>query len=278
MKRKSILRDRPGVFWLLGLAILGLVVAYVIGASIHGAEKSVRVYVAATTIPDDSLITANELTSVNISASVVPAGVIVDSQAITGKYTDATIAKGEPILASDVAPASTVRELIRTYGMNFVGATVQLQPSDLPITDVRPGDLVDLAGVYGVQNQQIYTQWIATGVPVLSVDTTNAKIVLAIPQTDALNLIRDLTVGKVRVLLDPNPFQGAVTFATNQSSQSSALQGLGSQSTSGINPTGAVRSGAGTSSTQSVLPPGKNALANAKQLKTVVSSTATSSK
>ncbi len=219
MKRrgKSILRDRPGVIWLVGLAALGFVTAYVIGTSIHSAEKMATVYVAAQTIPDDTIITASEIASVNISASVVPSGVIQDPQSIIGKYADATIAKGEPILQSVVAPATTVRQLVRVYGMNFVGATVQLDPSDLPITDVEPGDLVDLVGVYGTQNQQVYTQWVAIGVPVVAVDTADSKVILVIPRADALSLVRDITVGKVRVLLDPNPFKGVVNFGTKKS-------------------------------------------------------------
>lgn len=271
MKRgKSLLRDRPGVVWLLGLAGLGILVAFVISTSIHSAEKMVNVNVASSLIPNDTIITANEMTSVNISASVVPAGVIQDPQAIIGKYADATIAKGEPILESDVAPASTVRQLVRTYGMNFVGATVQLDPSDLPVADVNPGDLVDLIGVYGTQNQQVYTQWIAEGVPVLSTDITNSKMVLAIPQDDALNLVRDLTVGKVRVVLDPQPFQGDITFSTKQSAKNKLPDINAAAKT--------VRKGKSTTNRQTggpptaVLPPGKNALVNAKQIKTVETS------
>ncbi len=271
MKRgKSLLRDRPGVVWLLGLAGLGILAAFVISTSIHSAEKMVNVYVAARSIPNDTIITANEITSVNISASVIPAGVIQNPQTITGKYADATIAKGAPILESDVAPASTVRQLVRTYGMNFVGATVQLDPSDLPIADVNSGDLVDLIGVYGTQNQQVYTQWIAEGVPVLSTDTTNSKIVLAIPRVDALNLVRDLTVGKVRVVLDPQPFKGAITFSVNQSEKNilPSIHDRAKITKKGESTTKHPIVGSPTD----VLPPGKNALANAKQIKTVETS------
>nr|NNM90137.1 hypothetical protein [Bacilli bacterium] len=222
MAKRKILKDRPGVVWLLGLAAIGLATAYVAISSIHGAEKMVVVLTAASTIPADTVITSAEVTSTSISASVVPPNAVQNSQAIVGKYADATIAQGEPILQSVVAPATTVRQLVRTYGMNFVGATVQLDPADLPITDVNPGDLVDLIGVYGTQNQQVYTQWIAQGVPVLAIDTTNTKIVLAIPQADALALVRDLTTGKVRVMLDPQPFNAANMFRT-QTSTSNAL-------------------------------------------------------
>ena len=255
--------------WLLGLAVLGLVVAYVISTSIHRAEKMVLVYTAAQTIPNDTVITASEITSVNISASVVPTGVIQSPQTVIGKYADATIAQGEPILQSDVASASTVRQLVRTYGMNFVGATVQLDPSDLPINDVSPGDLVDLVGVYGTQNQNVFTQWIAQGVPVIAIDTTNMKVVLAVPQVDALSLVRDLTVGKVRVVLDPQPFQGVVRFSTKQSA-TAALPKMKSKSSAAQAATSAISTSPLASST--VVPPGKNALANAKRIKTTSSS------
>lgn len=238
MKKRSkiILRDRPGVVWLLGLAVLGLAAAYVLVTTIHRSEKVAHVYVAAHTIQANTPITREDITTENVSASVVPTGVVQNSQAIIGKYADATIIKGSPILRLDVAPASTVRELIRTYGMNFVGATVQLDPSDVPVSDVNPGDIVDLIGVYGTQNQQVYTQWIATGVPVLAVDTTNTKIVLAIPKNDAPDLVRDLTTGKVRVMLDPNPFHGSINFNANttnpQSTLSSSSNSSGSTSQS----------------------------------------------
>jgi Flp pilus assembly protein CpaB len=246
------------------------VTAYVISTSIHSAEKMVLVYTAAQTIPDDTVITASEMTGVNISASVVPTGVIQSPQAVIGKYADATIAQGEPILQSDVAPATTVRQLVRTYGMNFVGATVQIDPSDLPITDVQPGDLVDLVGVYGTtQNQNVYTQWIAQGVPVIAIDTTNTKVVLAVPQVDALSLVRDLTIGKVRVLLDPQPFKGIVSFATKQSATATLPKIKQKGGTIQKNSNTGANSALASSGT---LPLGKPVLANAKQIKTVQSS------
>ncbi len=222
------------------------------------------VYVAAQTIPDDTIITASEIASVNISASVVPAGVIQDPQSIIGKYADATIVKGEPILQSVVASATTVRQLVRVYGMNFVGATVQLDPSDLPITDVQPGDLVDSVGVYGNSNQQVFTQWIAQGVPVLAVDTTNTRLVLAIPRADALSLARDLTTGKVRVDLDPQPFRGVVNFTSKQTT-SSVLPQSGKSSAS-------AKSSSVTSNAGSKPPPGKTATTISKQVTTTQSS------
>ncbi len=214
---KNVMRNKAGMVWIGGAAVLGLIAAGVINASVHGAEKMTTVYVAAQTIPDDTIITANEISIAHTSSAMVPTGAIADPSKVVGKYADATIAKGEPILQSVVAPASTVRQLVRVYGMNYVGATVQLESSDLPVADVVPGDLIDLAGVYGTQNQQVYTQWIAQGLPVLAVDTTNDRLVFAIPQVDALTLTRDIEVGKVRVFLDPQPFR-AVTFNTNTSS------------------------------------------------------------
>jgi Flp pilus assembly protein CpaB len=211
------MRDRKGVIWLVGLVVIGVAAAAVINVSIHSAEKMVTVFTAASTIPDDTVITRAEITTTQTPSTLVPAGAITDLATVIGHYADATIAQGEPILQSVVAPASTVRQLVRVYGMNYVGAAVQLSSSDLPITIINAGDLVDLAGVYGTQQQQVYTQWVAQGVPVLSVDTANDRIVLAIPESDALTLVRDLTVGKVRVLLDPQPFK-SVSFGANTSS------------------------------------------------------------
>ena len=226
---KSLMRDRPGVIWLIGLALLGFIVAYITITSLHSAEKMAMVYVASETITSDTIITANEITATQISSSVVPAGAIQNPSSVVGKYADATIAKGEPILNSVVAKATTVRQLVRTFGMNYVGAAIELDQSDISISDINPGDILDLVGVYSTQNQQVYTQWIAVGVPVIAVDTTNSKVVLAIPREDALSLVRDITVGKVRVMLDPRPFRGVVGFRTKQS-LTAALPKVGSES------------------------------------------------
>lgn len=275
-RRKNMLKDRPGVLWLVGLGVLGLAVAFVITSAISGAEKATIVYVAAQSIPDDTVITAQDIGTTKISASVVPQNAVQNLQSIIGKYADSTIAQGEPILQSDVAPAITVRQLVRTYGMNFVGATVELDPSDLPIADVNPGDLVDLIGVYGNQSQNIYTQWIAQGVPVIAVDTANTKIVLAIPQIDALTLVRDLTTGKVRIMLDPQPFNGAKMFQTQSSATDTLPKNIkAAKGKATIHATSTNRS-IGLANT--VLPPGKNALINAKKTKTSETSHAPSSK
>lgn len=221
MKSRT-LKQRPGVVWLLGLAALGLLTSWVIIGAIHKAERRTIVVVAATTIPEDTIITADELTHMAVTSSLVPSGAVTDPQTVIGKYADTEIVQGSPLLSLDVAPASTVRELIRTYGMNFVGMTIAVPESGIPNADVNPGDIVDLIGVYG-DNQKVYTQWIAKRVPVLAVDTQNHKLEIAIPRLDALAVAQDVAIGNVQVLLDPRPFDGAILVngqsAGNQGAQ-----------------------------------------------------------
>lgn len=208
--KSRILKQRPGVAWLLGLASLGLVTAYVAVGAIHKAEQRTMVLVAARTIPADTLITANEVTHVAVTSSLVPSGAAINPQGVIGKYADTEIVQGSPLLPQDIAPASTVRELVRAYGMDFVGMTIAVPQSGLPDADVNPGDIVDLVGVYG-SNHKVYTQWIAKRVPVLAVDTQNRKLEIAVPRADALAVAQDLAIGNVQVLLDPRPFEAAAT-------------------------------------------------------------------
>lgn len=219
-------KARSGILWIVGLGVLGFIIAFILISTIQGAVSRTQVWVATSTIPANTKIKSNEISQVSVPTVLVPSGSVLNSKNLVGLYSDSIIASQTVIVGSEVAPATTIRQLIRIYGMNFVGATLQIDPSDVPISDIQPGDVVDLVGVYTEgQSNTVKTQWIATGVPVLGVDTTsNPKVILAIPEKDALSLTRDITTGKVRVMLDPNPFHGHISFSAPPNLTSSTNQ------------------------------------------------------
>lgn len=200
------LKVRPGTLWIGGLAALGLVTAWAINAAVSSSVHLVPVYVATQTIHSNTLITSSDMAKRMVQKSLVPPGSVAEPP--TGVYANATIYSGQVIVASDVTNDGTVRQLVRRYGEGYVGVAVQLDPADLPIQDVQPGDIVDVIGLFEPKANHITAQYVAIGVPVLAVDTATHKLVLAVPRSEALTMSKALVIGKVKVVLDPHSFGG----------------------------------------------------------------------
>lgn len=204
MKAKSSMGK--GALWLGLLAGIGLAIGLVADATIKKATHMVPVYVAATKIPVDTKIQPGHLRKELRPEAGVPKDAIKDPAEAVGKYAGTTILPGQVIEKGAIANATTLRELVRQYGQDYVGMALQLDSQDMPIDQIRPGDLVAFLGTFQESGRSISTRLLASRVPVLAVNSSEKKIIVAVPRADAIALARDKAAGKISVVLDPREF------------------------------------------------------------------------
>ena len=195
-----------GALWLAVLVGIGLVIGVVADGMIKKATHLVPVWVAAKEVPVDHVLEIGDIKKELRPEMSIPKTAIRDPAEVVGRYTITRILPGQIIERGMVSSATTVREVVREFGEDYVGMAVQIEPQDMPISAIRPGDLVALIGTFQDQ-KKITTKLLATRVPVLSVDERDRKIIVAVPRLNALMLARDKASGRISVVLDPLPYE-----------------------------------------------------------------------
>ncbi|HHY68224.1 MAG TPA: pilus assembly protein CpaB [Alicyclobacillus sp.] len=200
-----------GALWLALLAGIGIVIGLVAASTIQRATHQVPVWVAAQKIPVDQKIKMEDLRKELRPEGGVPADAIKDPAEVVGKYAGATILPGQVIEKGAVADATTMREVVREYGLGYVGMAVQIDSQDMPIDQIHPGDLVAFLGTFQESGKVVTTRVLASRVPVIAVSDSEKKIIVAVPKENAVELARDKAAGKISVVLDPNRYTPGYT-------------------------------------------------------------------
>ncbi|GIM47673.1 hypothetical protein DNHGIG_32220 [Collibacillus ludicampi] len=196
-----------GAMWLGLLVGIGLVIGWIAQTTIQKATHMVPVWVAANKIRVDQKIQPSDLRKELRPEGGVPGDAIKDPQEVVGKYTATTILPGQVIEKQAVADATTMREMVRQYGLNYVGMALQLDSQDMPIDQIHPGDMVAFLGTFNEGAKVVTTNLVASHVPVISVSEAEKKIIVAVPLEKSKELARDKAAGKISVVLDPQAFQ-----------------------------------------------------------------------
>ncbi len=204
-------RFKASYLWLLVAGISGLVIALIITSSMTKYQDLVTVYTASEDLKVDWPISKERIVSEQWPRHLVPEDAITDPADVDGKYASTTILKGQIVKKAAIADASTLRELVRKYGMEFGTLTIPLEQSDIPVEQIHVGDTINLIGTFTKGGgKDVKSTFVAENVPVIDVvnDTKSGvgKISIAIKRSDALLVTRDLAMGKIRVMLDPRAF------------------------------------------------------------------------
>jgi len=220
-------RFKASYLWLLLAGVSGLVIALVIISNINKYHDLVTVYTAADDLKVDLPMSKESLTAEQWPRHLVPEDAITDPAEVDGKYASTTILKGQIVEKRAISDATTLRELVRKYGMEFGTLTIPLEQSDIPVEQIHVGDTINLIGTFTKGGgKDVKSTYVAENVPVIDVVNDNksgvGKITVAITRPDALLVARDLAMGKVRIMLDPRPFSpktpkytGSVDAQTN---------------------------------------------------------------
>lgn len=204
-------RFKASYIWILLAGISGLVIALVIMSNINKYHDLVTVYTANGDLMVDLPISKELLVTEQWPRHLVPEDAITDPAEADGKYASTTILKGQIVKKRAISDATTLRELVRKYGMDFGTLTIPLEQSDIPVEQIHVGDTINLIGTFTKGGgKDVKSTFVAENVPVIDVVNDNksgvGKITIAIARPDALLVTRDLAMGKIRIMLDPRPF------------------------------------------------------------------------
>jgi hypothetical protein len=200
---------KGGWVWLLGVIAVGLILGFSILQMIQVANHMVPIYVATQDIPVDQIIKKADFdsyfTKVQRTQSTVPADAIKDPNQVFEKYSATRILKDQILQQGAVSDARTMREVIRRFGLDFVGMSIPLENTDFPIEQIHAGDVVDIIGTFN-DHQVITSKYVAQQIPVTGVIKEGNRVIVAVPRLDAVELSRNLAAGKIRLVLDPHAF------------------------------------------------------------------------
>ncbi|EGL15058.1 MULTISPECIES: SAF domain-containing protein [unclassified Paenibacillus] len=205
-----MLKSKTFIGWLLAIAIVGFVLGLFILNTTQKISNLVPTYVAIKDIPVDTVIEEKDFEKVLWPKSYIPEDAIKDPKEAAGKFTYTTILKGQVIKNAAVSDAKTMREVVRKFGLDYVGMAIPIENTDLPIEHVKAGDTVDIIGTFNETKkeggQEIITKYVAENVPVTAVVPTGNKVMIAVGKAQAKDVARNLAAGKIKVLLNPNSY------------------------------------------------------------------------
>lgn len=180
--------------------VAGLATALLLLSWTRGQEQMVSVVLAADEIRSGTLIEADDLRSADIPADSSLASALMPAAAsdgLIGQVAVRSIATGEPVLRSDLRPVVTEDG---RRAMSF-----PLPPANAVGGGLAVGDEVDVLVV--TDNE---TRFVAEGVPVLAIPTTNDTglvagssawwVVLAVEDVDALEIADGVERGTIYLL------------------------------------------------------------------------------
>jgi hypothetical protein len=186
--------------------IVATIAAVFVGAAIaawgwSATTTSESVVAARTTIPRGAVLTANDLTTTQISGDsalkVVP-GETLDE--LIGKRAALDIAAGGLL-----TPEMTAEDNMPPAGMSIVG--ISLTPAQVPAITPRNGDKVRVVGTTGEGGEQVSGTPLATSAEVIGSSTDevsgNTVVDVLVPYADATVLADRASTGNVALVMDP---------------------------------------------------------------------------
>jgi hypothetical protein len=202
-------KKKGGWYWLIGVIAVGLILGFSILQGIQVANHMVSVYVAVKDVPVDQVIKKTEFdsyfTKVQRPQSTVPSDAVKDPNQVFEKYSATRILKDQILQQGAMSDARTMREVIRRFGLDFVGMSIPLENTDFPTEEIHAGDVVDIIGTFN-DHQIITSKYVAQQIPVTGVIKEGNRVIVAVPRLDAVELSRNLAAGKIRLVLDPHAF------------------------------------------------------------------------
>jgi len=225
------LKGKTGLIWIGGVVLIGLILGFMVQSTVNAANHLVTVYVAARDIAVDTVVQQKDVKKELRPATYLPADAIKDPNQVVGKYTATAILSEQVVKQRAVTDAATLRQMIRRFGLNFVGMTLPVDQSDISLTDIFPGDTIDILGTFTEGQNVIRTRYVAENVPVTAIDQPDKKIMLALAHDAAPEVARDLAAGKLRIVLDPRAFDKQLATTTVNNGQQAPSQAVGTQST-----------------------------------------------
>jgi pilus assembly protein CpaB len=151
---------------LLAAGLAAAAVAAALSVLAPDPPATVQVVGAARDLPGGAPLRLDDLTSVALAPSSVPAGALTDRSSVVGRVLAGPVRRGEPL--TDVRLLG--RQLLEGYsgaGDRLVAAPVRLADAGAAAL-LRPGDVVDVLAAYAEQASDAATV-VATAVRVLSV-------------------------------------------------------------------------------------------------------------
>jgi len=183
----------------LGLAMLAGLVAVVLAArwlTTRSAASS-HIAVAAREIDLGTPLDATAVTTITWSGSALPDGAFTDAQAVQGRVVKTALARGEPILASKLAPAGARGGLSAAIGEGHRAITVRVNEVVGVAGFALPGSHVDVMVHTTVDDQKR-----GQGAP-LSKIVLERILVLAVAQEASRDETRPKVVNAVTLEVTP---------------------------------------------------------------------------
>lgn len=186
--------------------IIATITAIFIGAAIAAwgwtaTTTSEAVVAARTTIPRGAVITADDLTTTQISGDntlkVVPGD---DVDELVGKRAALDIAAGGLL-----TPEMTTNDNMPPAGQSIVG--ISLTPAQVPAITPRSGDKVRLVATTGEGGETSSTAPLTTSAEVIDSSTDevsgNTVVNVLVPYADAAVLADRASTGNIALVVDP---------------------------------------------------------------------------
>ncbi|MDI9261060.1 SAF domain-containing protein [Alicyclobacillus sendaiensis] len=202
----------PGTAWIAGLAVLGLVTAFVIDRVASHKVPMATAYVAAHDLTVGETIGAKDVTRTVVPVSTLPPGAITSSP--VGKTITSPVYQGQVLVGGDLGHMGGVDGVMRLYGMQTRAYPLTLSTQSVPLTDISVGQAVDVIAQGPSPNGAgNVTKLVAKNAPVLAVATAQDVILVGVTDSEALQMAN---ATKLYVALSPEtPWVPAETATTN---------------------------------------------------------------
>lgn len=202
--------------WVGVLAVCGIILAYLIYRGMIGYLGLQVVWVATKELPIDSPISSSDFRAEQWSKRNVPNDAIIgdDIKQLEGKLARTTILQDQMLVGRAVSTATSVREVNQNISSDYVTISIPLDSTDLPISEINNGDVITLTQTIRIntdEGEEIQSDYVAENVLVIkAIDDTkqgHQKLIVLVPRDVQPKIMTALNVGKVRIALDPRPFQ-----------------------------------------------------------------------
>ncbi|MCL6489403.1 MAG: flagella basal body P-ring formation protein FlgA [Alicyclobacillus mali] len=196
---KVSVRIRPGTVWIAGLAVLGLVSAFVIDRVATHKVPMAMAFVAAHDLTVGEVIGPKDVTRTKVPVATLPPGAMTVSP--VGKMVTSPVYQGQVLVGGDLGRMGGVNGVMRLYGTQTRAYPLTLSTQSVPMNDVSVGQAVDvIAQMPSPNGAGNVTKLVAQNAPILAVSPAQNVILVGVTDSEALQMAN---ATKLYVALSP---------------------------------------------------------------------------
>ncbi|WP_276913933.1 SAF domain-containing protein [Aneurinibacillus aneurinilyticus] len=205
MKRMKLNFNNKSTWFMVLSLVCAAILAIQVTKTVNKAKNEIEVVQTTVNIPPYTVIKPDMVKVVKVPAASVIEGTFLkqDLSSVVGKYTGIGLLPSTNVQKGHIIPyqdATITALLYSLKNQSLVAASVPLTANDVG-SQIHPGDVIHLNGVFNMQANQVISKYVAEYVSVLGIDKKEdgtARMYVAVKKENFPEIARSIDTGRIR--------------------------------------------------------------------------------